>query len=216
MDASTRRTFDRFPGESMSDRQPTATKADLEQDEHSAPETWLDKHGAALYRHALVRVRRREVAEDLLQDTLLAAIKGRTEFRGDCTIRTWLHAIMNRKILDYLRKIANDRVQRPSDAPLPEGDALFDKKGKWKDVPAKWPRPDQVLERRDFRRVFDACVSKLPKSLGVAFILRDVMGAEFGRLQQELCVSAGSARTRLYRARQSLRQCLQKNWFDSN
>src|SRR5260370_16889904 len=69
------------------------------------PERWVDEHGDCLFRYALVRVRRREVAEDLVQDTLLAAIRSREKFAGQSSERSWLTGILKHKISDYLRKL---------------------------------------------------------------------------------------------------------------
>ena len=60
---------------------------------------WLDRYGDALYRHARSRVAGRELAEDLVQETLLAALAARTTFRGDSDVRTWLLSIARFKAL---------------------------------------------------------------------------------------------------------------------
>ncbi len=45
------------------------------------PDTWVDEHGDSLYRYALIRVRRPEIAEDLVQETLFAAVRTSAKFR---------------------------------------------------------------------------------------------------------------------------------------
>jgi len=64
------------------------------------PATWLDQHGNALYAYALMRVRDASIAEDLVQDTLLAAIKSVDRFKGESSERTWLIGILKHKVLD--------------------------------------------------------------------------------------------------------------------
>ena len=54
------------------------------------PEYWVDDHGDCLYRYALLRVRRPEVAEDLVQETLYAAVRTYSNFQGKSSERTWL------------------------------------------------------------------------------------------------------------------------------
>src|SRR6266699_294575 len=54
------------------------------------PERWVDEHGDVLYRYALARVRKPEVAQDLVQDTLLAAMRARDRFAGQSSVRSWL------------------------------------------------------------------------------------------------------------------------------
>jgi RNA polymerase sigma-70 factor (ECF subfamily) len=66
------------------------------------PQTWLDAYGDYLYRYALLRVRDESLAEDLVQEILLAALKGRAGFNGRSSERTWLTGILKHKIVDQL------------------------------------------------------------------------------------------------------------------
>src|SRR5438094_6238529 len=72
------------------------------------PERWVDEHGDVLYRFALIRVRKPEVAEDLVQETLLAAVRGYEKFGGRSLERTWLCGILKNKIVDYFRKLGRE------------------------------------------------------------------------------------------------------------
>ena len=67
------------------------------------PERWLTEHGDALFRFALLRTSRRDIAEDLVQETLLAAWRSRDGFRRDSSERTWLVGILKNKIRDHYR-----------------------------------------------------------------------------------------------------------------
>src|SRR5262249_55627616 len=68
------------------------------------PGGWVERHGDYLYRFAAAAVRHRQAAEDLVQETLLAAWRGRTGFAGGASERTWLTAILKRKVVDWLRR----------------------------------------------------------------------------------------------------------------
>src|SRR5947208_11236491 len=61
--------------------------------EKSGPETWVDEHGDVLYRYALERVRKPEIAQDLVQDTFLAAVRSYDRFAGQSSVRSWLCGI---------------------------------------------------------------------------------------------------------------------------
>ena len=67
---------------------------------------WPDEHGDVLYRYARSRVGNRELAEDLVQDALLAALQSRDRFQGRATVRTWLLSILRHKIVDHYRRTA--------------------------------------------------------------------------------------------------------------
>ena len=89
-----------FMGGSDPDQQPNESP----RASSANPERWVDEHGD-LYRYALVRVRRTEVAEDLVQETLLAAVRSREKFGGRSSERSWLVGILKNKIVDYYRKL---------------------------------------------------------------------------------------------------------------
>ena len=65
------------------------------------PERWVEEHGDCLYRYALLRVRRPEVAEDLVQETFFAAVRTFGSFRGKSSERSWLCGILKNKICDH-------------------------------------------------------------------------------------------------------------------
>jgi RNA polymerase sigma factor (sigma-70 family) len=69
-----------------------------------SPDRWVDCHGDYLYQYALARVREPAVAEDLVQETFLAALKSRDRFSGQSSERTWLVGILRHKFFDYLRR----------------------------------------------------------------------------------------------------------------
>ncbi|NIR14014.1 MAG: hypothetical protein GWN86_08695, partial [Desulfobacterales bacterium] len=68
------------------------------------PEAWVDQYGDYLYRYAISRIHEPAVAEDLVQETLLAALQGKEGFKGRSSEKTWLTGILKYKIVDYIRK----------------------------------------------------------------------------------------------------------------
>src|SRR3569832_1230578 len=99
----------------------------------SDPALWLDNHGDALYRYALLRLRDPMLAEDMVQETLLAAVEARARYAGDASERTWLIGILKHKIIDQLRK--KQRAAPLAEAPAAAAlDALFVCAGFWRFV----------------------------------------------------------------------------------
>ena len=176
---------------------------------------WLDEHGDALYAYALPRVRNADAAEDLVQETLLAAIKGHKDFAGLSAERTWLTGILNHKLIDHLRKSAR---QRPlSELEVDVSEEFFDRRGQWKTASPDWEgRPDALLERAEFREVLQGCLSKLPGRLAQLFWLREAEDVATDELCQELGITPTNVWTMLHRARLGLRRCLGENWFGKN
>ena len=177
---------------------------------------WLDSHGDALYRYALARVRRRERAEDLVQETFLAALQAWERFDGRSSVRTWLLAILRRKIVDGYREAARKREAGAEAGRTAEGidpARLFQDDGHWRRGVSRWKSAAEALEDREFWDVFDGCVARMPSALASVFVLRELEGMAFEDLGRVLSLSAGNLRVRLHRARLSLRECLETHWF---
>jgi RNA polymerase sigma-70 factor (ECF subfamily) len=174
--------------------------------------SWLDEHGDALYRYARARVGRRELAEDLVQDTFVAALQARDRYLGGSSVRTWLLAILKHKIIDHHRRAAAagpDPIGRPDAI----RGAFFGTDGLWKRPLASWRTPEKALEDREFWEVLDGCLGRLPRALASVFLLREVEGLDTGELRDRLELSEGNLRVRLHRARLLLRECLERRWF---
>jgi RNA polymerase sigma-70 factor (TIGR02943 family) len=181
------------------------------------PTTWVDAHGDYLYRFALLRVRDRDAAEELVQEVFLAALTARHSFRGNCSERSWLTAILKRKAVDWLRAEVRTRATREPQSDL-WVDAQFTRGGKWKAKPDEWSTDDPGLSltRNDFREALAGCLDRVPTRLRQAFVLRHVDE----RVAAEVCQAIGASEANLWvmlhRARLRLWRCLSVNWFGEN
>jgi RNA polymerase sigma-70 factor (TIGR02943 family) len=174
------------------------------------PEQWVDRHGDRLYRYALVRVRRPDVAADLVQETFVEAWRGRDGFAGRSAEATWLTGILRHKVLDHLRRTAAG-----AEFPLGEdGAQSFTRRGLWRAYPAGWPGdPAGALERAEFWEAVRACLAGLPGHLADAFLLRELDEKGTEEICQVLDVTPTNLWARLHRARLRLRACLSRRWF---
>src|SRR5271165_5801811 len=93
----------------MENRIDTAVSPTMEATE---PGDWLSAHGDYLFNLAVGQVRDPLVAEDLVQETFLAALKARERFSGRASDRTWLVGILRHKIYDHLRRVCRERPAR--------------------------------------------------------------------------------------------------------
>jgi RNA polymerase sigma-70 factor (TIGR02943 family) len=179
------------------------------------PETWLDQYGDYLYRFALARIKDQTVAEDLVQETFLAALRGRESFKGRSAVKTWLSAILKNKIVDYFRKNSREQLINDTDTISESIDGFFHKNGNWKIRPAKWNLdPSKVYEQREFMDTLYKCLSELPNRLAKAFVLREIEGYSTKEICNDLQVSSTNSWVMLYRARLFLRRCLELFWFN--
>ncbi len=177
-------------------------------------------HGDVLYRYALGRVQEADAAEELVQETFLAALRARARFAGRSSERTWLVGILRHKIVDHLRRRgrerpAPDRDALPAAGPSDEAwDKRFDARGKWRVPPGRWGEdPSALLERAEFWETFRRCLSGLPPRLGQAFTLREMDEMSSDEVRGVLNVSAANRWVLPHRARTRLCRCLESKWF---
>ena len=182
------------------------------------PEVWVDAHGDALFRYALVRVRQREVVEDLVQETLLSAMRSREKFAGQSSERSWLFGILKRKISDYFRELGRERSFTDLESLANEFSEKFVPEGYWVRVkgPKEWqPGADDVMRRAEFWQTMRACLDELPERIANVFMLREMEEVGSKEICALLSISENNLWVMLHRARMALRECLAVNWFES-
>lgn len=182
------------------------------------PERWVDEHGDVLYRYALERVRKPEVAQDLVQETLLVAVRTREKFRGGSGIRSWLCGILKHKICDYYRKRGRETSFTDLEFLAEECADRFVPEGYWVHMngPREWrPEADEVMHRDEFWKVMRDCLAKLPERIATVFMMREMDEVESKEICATLSISDSNLWVMLHRARMALRECLAMNWFEN-
>lgn len=174
------------------------------------PSQWVNLHGDVLYRFALLRVGDSSVAEELVQETFLAALKGQQDFKGQSSERTWMIGILKHKIVDHLRQAKREVLTEDMDA---EVDAYFNEQGGWAVAPSILRNPLKSAEQEELRMQLVACLEQLPERLAQAFVLTQIDGL----IAEEACKALGITSTNLWvmlhRSRLRLRRCLEGKGF---
>lgn len=173
-----------------------------------------------LLRQARVAVADPTLAEDLVQETLLAMFEQEAKHRGQASLATWGTAILKNKIADWYRSPYRKRfvqaVEEDSDNELNEGvEALYDAAGNYVQEIPSWQQPENRMAQRQMFTVLEQCVDCLPRQTGRVFMMREWLGFETAEICSRLNLSAENCRTILHRARMGLRQCMQHNWLDA-
>lgn len=191
------------------------------------PDRWLNQHGNYLYGFAMARLRDSEFAKDVIQETLLAALQSRHKFAGRCSERTWLVGILKHKIIDHFRQASRrsfsdiDRIENPPGEP----GELFEAQGNWKRharaVGGSWPinwgtDPAAELEKSEFWKIFERCLSELPPRQARAFKLREIDDLTSAKVCGVLNISANNLWVMLHRARTQLRRGFEIHWFGAS
>jgi RNA polymerase sigma-70 factor (ECF subfamily) len=168
-----------------------------------------------LVRFALLQLRNEALAEDAVQDTLIAVLEQPDRFQGQSSLRTYVTGILKFKIIDNLRAATRERqIDCAEDQSEDDAiDALFKADGHTVDMPRAWGDPDQTLEQKDFFRVLEVCLEKLPANTARIFMMREWLELDTDEICKELAITASNAWVLLYRARLRLRECLDLNWF---
>jgi RNA polymerase sigma-70 factor (ECF subfamily) len=175
---------------------------------------WVDDHGECLYRFALMRVRKPEVAEDLVQESLLAAVRTAGSFSGRSSERSWLVGILKNKIADHFRKLGRETTFTDMEFLKEEMPHKFEN-GFWNEErgPKDWQESEAVTYRGEFWQTMRACLDKLPPRVADVFMMREMDGEDTPGICESLNISQSNLWVMLHRARLALRECLEINWF---
>lgn len=163
----------------------------------SAFHTLVDRHAPVLFRAALSLSRNRADAEDLLQETFIAAHRGLKQFEGRSSVRTWLQTILTRKSYKARHRSRHQRATLSIDAmdsaPLPaaaDGGML------------RGSSSGAVDQRIDVMQVLQTLSDPHRQVL----VLREIQGLSYEEIAAALGVPRGTAESRLYRARAEFRE----------
>lgn len=175
----------------------------------------LEQLRAYLLRYAMHQLRDPSLAEDVVQETLLAALDSRSAFSGKSAYRSWAVGILKHKIIDATRRQSRERFlttnEENSEAEVI--DALFDANGSWRQIPADWGNPEKSFENRKFWETLERCLELIPARTARAFMMREVMDVTSDEICKELAITPTNLWVMLHRARLSLRECLDRKWF---
>ena len=168
------------------------------------PALWLDEHGDYLFRCASRHGVGRELAEDLVQETLLAGIRGLEGFRGQSSVRSWLTSILRNRLIDHFRKSSREGPQNEVDL-----DLFFESDGHWRAEQAR-VNPERHCQFRDLMKVVGVCLDELNERARRIFTLVEFEGMEPCELVESFGLSPENVRVILHRARVKLRACVLK------
>jgi RNA polymerase sigma-70 factor (ECF subfamily) len=185
----------KLPGEAPADDEAELVRRARDGDRRAFDvlvETHLPQVWATVWRV----LRHREDTEDVVQEVFVTAHRALSTFRGESKLSTWLHRIAVTRALNHVEK-AEEKLRRASD---PIGPEVID-------GPRAIGTPLDALESKDLMRRLADCLKKLPAAWRVVLALRDAERKTYEHIAETLQVELGTVRSRLARARASLKDC---------
>lgn len=149
----------------------------------------LGRFRPRLLSFALRRLGNRDQAEDVVQETLLAALEGFERFGSTSSLGTWLTGILKHKIVDAMR--ASSREE-----PLDYDEDVSHDNG-----------PEEGLARRRLADAVGAGLRQLPSCAAQVFVMREVMGMDTAEVCSQLAITSSNCWVMHYRACRKLRAC---------
>lgn len=177
------------------------------------PENWVDQYADYLFNYAVSRVSDAEIAKDLVQDTFIAGLKSAKNFKGDAAERTWLVAILKRKVIDHYRKMNSNKGKAEVRMSY---SSQTDTEGDWLEEKVADPNSlleNDFLENEELGTAIHDCIDKLPKKQALVFKMKTIQGISTDDICNELNINPSNLWVMIHRSRSALMDCLNQNWF---
>ncbi len=179
------------------------------------PDSWVDLYADYLFNYTVARVSDAEIAKDLVQETFLSGLKSAKNFKGTASERTWLIAILKRKVIDHYRKI-NSKKGKAEVRMNYSGQS--DAEGDWLEERVADPistLENDAIENEELGLAIQECISLLPKKQSAVFVMKTIRGLSTEDICNELGINPSNLWVMVHRARTNLMGCLNENWFKS-
>jgi RNA polymerase sigma-70 factor (ECF subfamily) len=169
----------------------------------------VDRYGPVMLRVAMMYVRSRAVAEDVVGEAWLGVLKGLDRFEGRSSLKTWILRITaNLARTRGVREARSLPLSALEDEGGPSVDPARFAGGAWAAPPDDWPE-ERLLAEETLAQV-RAAIDRLPPRQREVIVLRDVEGLEPDEVSAALDISDGNQRVLLHRARSKVRADLER------
>lgn len=180
-------------------------------------ENWVNQFSDELFSWALYKTSSKETAEDLVQETFLAAFHKIDTFQGKSQPKTWLFSILNNKVIDYYRLSARTTKQNFSiseNSGYELSDGLFNETENWKDndINPIWDQEEELLDNPEFNNVMQGCMEDLPQKWKFAVTSKYLTDKNADEICQELEITTSNYWQIVHRAKLLLKKCLEMKW----
>lgn len=178
-------------------------------------EKWVNQFADDLLSWAIFKVSDTQLAQDLVQDTFLAASEKFSTFEGRSSPKTWLFSILNYKIIDHYRA----KVRQPVSMESLSTSTFFNSDGDWllNKRPTSWDEEEgHLLDNEEFNLILKNCINALPEKWAASIKLKYLINKKGEEICQELGITPTNFWQIMHRAKLQLRDCIEKNWKREN
>ncbi|MGX1023017.1 sigma-70 family RNA polymerase sigma factor [Psychroflexus sp. MBR-150] len=177
-----------------------------------SPNLWVDNYANYLFNYAITRVNDSDIAKDLISETFLAGLKSKDNFKGDSTERTWLVSILKHKIIDHYRKINSKKgkaeVRMDYVSEDQEGDWIEERVTDQSDMTA-----EDDFENSELGLAIENCLEHINEKQAQIFRMKTVQEYDTEAICNVFDITPSNLWVIIHRARKSLADCLDRNWF---
>lgn len=168
----------------------------------------------SMFSFAYNRVKEKEAAKDILQNTFLAAVESYPSFKNKSHPKTWLFAILRHKIVDFLRK----KSSCPEFAYDTYNQKFFNSCGSWQkgQAPQNWDIEDNLFHNSAFIKVLSKCIDNLPQKWTLIIKLKYFEGMDTNKICEHLSITRANYWQITHRSKLHLRRSLEERWFKNN
>ncbi|UCD71425.1 MAG: sigma-70 family RNA polymerase sigma factor [Syntrophobacterales bacterium] len=172
----------------------------------NAFEVLVKKHQKRMFNIAYRMVGNYEEASEIVQDAFVSAYRGIKNFKGKAKFSTWLYTIVINLSRNRLRQL---KVQLHRERHTIENPVLTNK-GTYGEPASSEPSALERLEKRDIQQQVQGCINSLGDEFREVLVLRDIQGFSYDEISDVLKLPEGTVKSRLFRARGVLKDCLKK------
>ncbi|MCG9792237.1 sigma-70 family RNA polymerase sigma factor [Flavobacterium algicola] len=180
-------------------------------------ENWVNQFSDELYSWALYKTSSKETAEDLVQETFLAAFNKIQSFQGKSQPKTWLFAILNNKVVDYYRlsaRTTKNNFSLTEESGYELSDGLFNTTENWVEnkLNSIWEQEGELFDNADFNMIFQYCIDDLPKKWKLAITSKYLTDNKADIICKELEITSSNYWQIIHRSKLLLKKCLETKW----
>jgi RNA polymerase sigma-70 factor (ECF subfamily) len=170
-------------------------------------EELVKKHQKMIMNIAYRMLGNYEDAYEVVQDAFIAAYKGIRNFEEKASFSTWLYTIVVNLSRNRLKQIKTQQYYEKISIDDP---AVADRNRADADPPSDEPSALERLERKDVQQQVQRCIDSLDSEFKEVVVLRDIESFSYDEISDMLKIPEGTVKSRLFRARHALKDCLKK------